>query len=621
MKLNTLCSYLGMLLLGVVTSWSQERSPKQELPNILWLTSEDNSPFMGCYGDTFATTPNLDKLAAEGFLYTHAYANAPVCAPARNTIITGIYACSGGNQHMRSNYKKSDQVKFFPQFLRELGYYCTNNHKKDYNIEGAENSDIWDESSKTAHYLNRKPGQPFFAVFNTFITHESCLHESIPREELRHDPEKVPLPPYHPKTPEMKHDWAQYYDKMEDMDAWVGDKLRELEENGLADNTIVIYYGDHGGVLARSKRYVYESGTRVPLIVRIPKKYKHLFPNAKSGTKVDRLVSFVDLAPTLLSVAGIPIPDYMQGSAFLGEQKTGNPEYAYMFRGRMDERYDMSRAVRDTKYRYIKNYMPHRIYGQHLDYLWKAPSIGSWEKAYLDGKCNATQSTFWKRKPAEELYDTENDPWEVNNLASDPNYKDVLERMRQANRNWVLKIKDTGFFPEADWANRFGTITPYDFMQANSINLEEVVDAADLASLGKKENLQVLEGYLESSEPAIRYWGATGLLILGEDALPAKELLKKAVHNSSPAVTIVAAEALCNLGERGLSEKVLLDKMKEGSFICTFALNSVDALNLDSKAVKESVNEILNNSQNNYSKWFAAYLVKKWETDHVANFD
>ena len=613
MKLNFFCLLVIMFVFGTVVSCRIDRYDQQELPNILWITSEDNSPFMGCYGDSFATTPNLDKLASEGFLYTHAYANAPVCAPARNTIITGVYSCSGGNQHMRSSYKKNDEVKFFPQFLRELGYYCINNDKKDYNIEGSENADIWDDSSKTAHYMNRKPGQPFFAVFNTFITHESCLHQSIPTEELKHDPKKVPLPPYHPETPEMKHDWAQYYDKMEDMDVWGGEKLKELDENGLADNTIVIYYGDHGGVLARSKRYVYESGTRVPLIIRIPEKYKYLFPNAEAGTEVNRLVSFVDLAPTLLSVAGISVPDYMQGSAFLGEQKTGKPEYAYMFRGRMDERYDMSRAVRNTKYRYIKNYMPHRIYGQHLDYLWKAPSISSWEKAYSDGQCNATQSAFWERKPAEELYDTENDPWEVNNLAGDPNYNDVLKRMRQANRDWVLKINDTGFIPEADWANRFGTVAPYDFMRTNSINLEEIVDAADLASLGKKENLQVLVEYLENSEPAIRYWGATGLLILGEAALPAKELLEKVVDDSSPSVAIVAAEALFNLGERGLSEKVLLDKMKEGDFICTFALNSVDALNLDSKAVKETVHEILNNSQNDYSKWFAAYLVKKWE--------
>ncbi len=320
-----------------------------ELPNILWLTSEDNSPFAGCYGDTFATTPNLDKLAAEGFLYTHAYANAPVCAPTRNTILTGVYACSGGHQHMRSYYPKSDVVKTYPEYLQEAGYYCTNNVKTDFNLGDFDDKAIWDECSNKASYKNRPEGKPFFAVFNTTISHESSIHKWIPNDELRHDPEEVPLPPYHPATPEMKHDWAQYYDKVEDMDKQIGAWLKELDDAGLADNTIVFYYGDHGGVLARSKRYVYETGTRVPFIVRIPEKYKYLFPAAKPGSKVDRLISFVDLVPTLLSIAGIEIPDYLQGHAFLGNQKTEDPEYAFMFRGRMDERYDMCTRSKGSK--------------------------------------------------------------------------------------------------------------------------------------------------------------------------------------------------------------------------------------------------------------------------------
>lgn len=224
------------------------KEPEQKtLPNILWITSEDNSPFLGCYGDSFATTPNLDKLASEGFLYNRAYANAPVCAPSRNTIITGIYACSGGNEYMRSQYAKSDDIQFYPQFLHQKGYYCTNNPKEDYNIVPEQTKGIWDESGKNAHYKNRKPGQPFFAVFNSMLSHESSLHKSIPTEQLRHDPQKVKLPPYHPDTPEIRHDWAQYYDKIEDMDAWVGSILKELEESGEAENTIVFYYGDHGG--------------------------------------------------------------------------------------------------------------------------------------------------------------------------------------------------------------------------------------------------------------------------------------------------------------------------------------------------------------------------------------
>lgn len=260
-------------------------------------------------------------MAESGFTYTHAYANAPVCAPARNTIITGMYPPSNGNQHMRSTYPATELVQFFPQLLKEAGYYVTNNVKEDYNLPEEQTDGIWNESSNEAHYKNRGQGQPFFAVFNTMISHESSQFRVKPVEELRHDPSEVPLPPYHPDTPELRQQWAQYYDTMKDMDAWVEEKLKELEESGEADNTIVFYYGDHGGVLPRSKRYIYETGTRVPLVIHIPEKYKDLWPAAQPGSEVDRMVSFVDLAPTILSIAGVPVPDIMQGDAFWGDQK------------------------------------------------------------------------------------------------------------------------------------------------------------------------------------------------------------------------------------------------------------------------------------------------------------
>lgn len=620
MRLKSLTGY-SLLGLAAITTFSfsgcQEKTP-DELPNILWLVSEDNSPLLGCYGDEFATTPNLDQLASEGFLYTHAYANAPVCAPARNTIITGVYASSGGNQHMRSYYSKSEAIKTYPEFLREAGYYCTNNAKTDYNTESIDPAQIWDESSNKAHYKNREPGQPFFAVFNTGISHESSLHDSIPDEQLRHSPDEVPIPPHHPATPAMKHDWAQYYDKVEDMDAWIGEKLQELEDSGLAENTIIFYYGDHGGVLARSKRYVYETGTHVPFIVRVPEKYKHLFPAEEPGSKVDRLISFVDLAPTLLSIAGIPVPDFLQGNAFMGEQKTEDPEYAYMFRGRMDERYDMSRAVRDHKFRYIRNYMPYRIYGQHLEYLWRAPSVGSWEQAYLDGECNETQSIFWNTKPVEELYDTENDPWEVNNLAGDPAYNDVLEQMRKANRQWVSRINDTGFIPEADRIDRAGETPMYDYMRSGQIELEPILDAAETATLGKAENLETLQSFLENEESAIRYWGATGMLILGEEAAPAKNDLIAALDDESANVVTVAAEALYNLGEEQKGKEALLGVLENpNEFARCHALNAIDCIEEKSPELINGVVEMIKNSpemtRNRYDLRAAKWLIEKWE--------
>ncbi|GAB3011832.1 sulfatase [Cyclobacterium sediminis] len=594
--------------------------PEEELPlpNILWITSEDNSPFAGCYGDEFATTPNMDALAAEGFLYTHAYANVPVCAPARNTILTGIYAISGGNQHMRSYYDKSDVVKFYPQMLREAGYYTSNNSKEDYNINPEQNVNIWDDSSKKAHYKNRPEGKPFFAVFNSTISHESSIHKSIPNEELRHSPEEVPLPPYHPDTPEMRHDWAQYYDKVEDMDQKIGEILQELEESGEAENTIVFYYGDHGGVLARSKRYVYETGTRVPFIVRIPEKYKHLFPAEKPGDKVDRMISFVDLFPTLLSIIGTDIPDYLQGKAFLGEKKTPDPEYVFMFRGRMDERYDMSRAVRDQKFRYIRNYIPYRVYGQYLEYLFRAPSIRSWQAAFKAGELNPIQSAFWNTKPAEELYDTENDPWEVNNLANDPEYRDVLERMRGAAKDWMLEIKDTGFIPEAALIDRTEGTTAYDYMRNSDINLEQLIEAANLASTAKEEDLSQLMDLLNSEEAAERYWGATGLLILGEKARPALGALEEALNDPSPNVKSVAAEALYGLGAKEKARQALAEVlMTPNSFARTHALNVIDSIEDQSKTSLDAVVAMVENAgeldRSQYDLRAARGLLEKWK--------
>ena len=617
MKLFRLLAVLSFPVVILVLSACTEKEPA-ELPNILWLTSEDNSPLFGCYGDTFATTPNLDKLASEGFLYTHAFANAPVCAPTRNTILTGIYACSAGNEQMRSFYPKSDIVKTYPEYLRQAGYYCSNNVKTDYNLGNFDEKSIWDDCSNKAHYNNRPAGKPFFAVFNCTISHESSLHSQIPDSLLRHKPENVPLPPYHPATPEMKHDWAQYYDKVENLDTWVGEKLKELEDAGLAENTIVFYYSDHGGVVARSKRYLYETGTRVPFIIRIPEKYKHLFPAEKPGSKVDRLISWVDLLPTLLSIAGVPLPEYLQGNAFLGKQKTSDPEYVYLFRGRMDERYDMSRAVRDQKFRYIRNYMPHRPHGQHLEYLWKAPSVVSWEQAYLKGECNEIQSAFWKPKPAEELFDVENDQWEINNLAGNPQYADVLERMRKANRDHILEIKDAGFLPEADRIDRAGEMPVYDFMRLGKVDLPAIVDAAETATLGKPENLELLKIYLKSDESAIRYWGATGLLILGENASPAKAELLQALNDSSASVVAVAAEVLFTLGDKTTAEKALIKILaSKNEMARCFALNTLDLTDANTPEIQKAVIELAQNSpaatRELYDMRMAKWLFEKWK--------
>jgi len=624
--IRSLIPSLFILIFVFLSGCAEKIQKPDELPNFLMITSEDNSAyFLGCYGNEMATTPNLDKLAAEGFMYTHAFANCPVCAPARNTILTGVYAASNGNEQMRSRYAKSEVVKTYPEYFRELGYYCTNNVKTDYNYEGDWNA-IWDECSRQATYKNRAAGQPFFAVYSNFTTHESRIHDQIPTKELKHDPARVEIAPYHPDLPAIRHDWAQYYDRHEQMDAEIADILNELEESGEAENTIVIYYGDHGGVLARSKRFVYETGTRVPFIVRIPEKYKYLFPAKEPGMPVDRIISFVDLVPTFLSIAGVEIPDYLQGNAFLGEQKTEDPEYAYMTRQRMDERYDMVRAVRDKEFRYIRNYMPFRITMQHLNYLFRAPSAQAWEDAFKAGKTNEVQSRYFLEKPLEELYDTENDPWEINNLADDLNYVTVLERMRAAETEWMREVRDVGLIPETEYRTFAGDGSLYDYMRSADCPFEKLLGAAQLATTPGNKAMEVYVANLQSTNSAIRYWGITGLLIHKEAAEPYLDQIKQAASDKSSSVAGLSAELLFRFGMKEIAletfERILADTTNYSEMDRTFVMNCIDAVDATSPKLQEGIKELYQKNkakgseyENAFDTRIALALLRKWKIE------
>jgi arylsulfatase A-like enzyme len=560
--------FLSTILI-ITFCWTTVKAQTEDRPNILWIVSEDNNiTHTHCYGNPFATTPNIDKLASEGTLYKNAFATAPVCAPSRCSLITGMYPPSLGTEHMRSTYPVPAFVKFFPRYLREAGYYTTNNFKKDYNT--TDQLEAWDESSANATYINRKSGQPFFAVFNLMVSHESSIHQR--QDSLRHDPAKVKLPPYHPSTKEFREDWAQYYDKIETMDQQVGKLLKELEQDGLAENTIVFYYSDNGGVLPRSKRFMYESGLHVPLIVRFPKKYQALSPD-KPGTVTDRLVSFIDFAPTVLSLAGIKIPEHMQGSAFLGKQIQSPHVYVYSFRGRMDERIDMSRSVSDKKFRYIRNYLPHLIYGQHLEYLWKAQSMNSWEKEFKEGRLNEIQSRFWRPKPAEELYDVETDPDNINNLATRPQFEKVLLRMRQANHDWTIKSKDLGFIPEAI-LYRYSQGSSSLYEQLGTANLRAIIETAEMSSSRDLKYLDEIIKRLDHKDPAVRYWAAMGCVVLKEQSDRAADTLHKLLSDPEIAVRIAAAQALYLLGQKDSAIMVLNEALKdENPFARLQALN------------------------------------------------
>ena len=558
-----------------------------KLPNILWLTSEDNGPHLGCYGDKYADTPNLDGLAARGMIYTRAISNAPVCAPARTTIISGMYPTSTGAEHMRSMTNLPKSFKMYPVYLRKLGYYCTNNSKEDYNLE--KDGQVWNEGGRKATWANRpNKDQPFFAIHNFTISHESQIRKR-PHQQV-HDPKKVRIPAYHPDTPEVRQDWAQYYDKLSEMDKMVGEKLQLLEEQGLAENTIIFYFGDHGSGMPRSKRWPYFSGINVPLIVYVPAKWKHLASSEyKAGGSSDRRVGFIDLAPTLLSIAGQKPPQHMQGHAFMGTEEAPAQEFGYGFRGRMDERYDMVRSIVGKKFIYIRNYMPHKPYGQHVSYMFQTPTTQVWKKMFDEGTLNESQSYFWKTKPPEELYDLDNDPDEVNNLAKSRKHADILMSMRRAHLDHINQIIDVGFLPEGEIHSRSAGSNPYDMARTDKYPYKRIFLAADMASGLSPWATKTLINYLRDKDSAIRYWGAMGLLMRGKKGLSMTgKYLEKALHDDSPYVRVVAAEALGKFGNQDqVTQAVntlgqIADPIKNGCFPSMLAMNAID--HLDEKA-------------------------------------
>lgn len=433
----------------------QDAGTTPSRPNILWITCEDMSPDLGCYGNAESGTPHLDRLASQGTRFSNVYTVAPVCAPSRSALITGCYPTQIGTLHMRSKAVPPPEVKCFTEYLRAAGYYCTNNAKTDYNFASPRTA--WDRSGRNAHWRNRPPGTPFFAVFNLTITHESKFHigdaefarltEALPPER-RHRPEDVTLPPYYPDTPVVRRDWARYLDMISVMDLQAGEILAQLEEDGLTSSTIVFFFSDHGRGLPRGKRWVYDSGIWTPLLVRWP-------GTLSPGSVNEELVSFIDFAPTVLSLAGVPVPAHMRGRIFLGKEKGPEPEFVFAARDRMDTTLDTIRAVRDRRWKYIRNFAPEKPYAQVIAYGEKTPTMQELRRLHADGQLSGAQTLFFRpSKPVEELYDTLADPHEVRDLASLPEHAGRLARMRQALADWQRETGDLGLIPEEELLER-----------------------------------------------------------------------------------------------------------------------------------------------------------------------
>ena len=613
---------------GSISTAKRLAEVRKERPNILWVTCEDISPHLGCYGDTYAVTPNIDRLAKQGVRYTRAFSTASVCTPSRSCLITGMYASSLGTQHLRAvqPLPLANEIRCFTEYLREAGYYCSNNAKQDYNFVTP--ASAWHESSQQAHWRKRRPGQPFFSVFNFTTTHQGQIRYSeeqftkittqlSPHE--RHDPTQAPLPPYYPDTPVVRRNIAQLYTQITKMDKQVKDLLEQLEEDGLADETIVFFYSDHGTGLPRHKRWIHDSGIRVPLIIRFPTKYQHL-ASGNPGSAVDRLVSFVDFAPTVLSFVGLKIPSYMQGRAFLGKQATEPRQYVFAIRDRVDEVYECSRAVRDKRYKYIRNYMPHRPRMQYSNYSERTPIRQELRRLAAEGKLQgATKWLISPVKPPEELYDTQNDPHEIHNLADSPDHRKILERMHGVLRSWMIEIRDTGLLPEAEMHLRSGEQSPYEMAcRTDKFPIQRILNAAELVGKGPAEYPK-LAALLADSDSAVRYWAATGLLALGTHARPAIEALTQALYDSAPNVRLAAAEALCQLDAEDDALPVIIEALRhEDQRVRLQAASTLVAIDKKARpAVQHMKKAVADKSKgkyhDTYTRWALTHALEKLE--------
>jgi arylsulfatase A-like enzyme len=538
-----------------------------ETPNIVWITSEDNSThYMELFDPNGAPTPNIEWLANNGLTFRNAYSNAPVCSVARSTLISGCYGPRVGAQYHRKMVQVSmpSGLKMFPQYLREAGYHTTNNHKEDYNFYKGDS--VWDESSKEASWKNRQPGQPFFHVINFTNSHESSLHFTEAQMDAYTtftDPQSVKVFPNHPETELFRYTNAYYRDRIMVVDTLVGKVLDELRGEGLLENTIVFYFADHGGVLPGSKGYLYETGLHVPLVVFVPEKYRSLVPIAP-GEEIQGFVSFVDFAPTVLNLAGIEVPQQMDGAPFLGpginEAAINSRDLSFSYADRFDEKYDLVRAVRKGRYKYIRNYQPFNFDGLMNNYRYKMLAYQQWDSLFKAGSLNETQALFFQTKPVEMLYDLEVDPHETANLAADPDHQIALTEMRDLLNQWMIQNPDLSLYPEHHLIeNAFDD--PVTFGQAHQSDIAKYLEVANL-SLGEFDQVkQQLESSLQSSDPWERYWALITCNSFEQEAREFQEIIERISHSDNELINRVRAAEYLGLSDLRNPGDVMLESL------------------------------------------------------------
>jgi len=526
-------------------------------PNFVWILSEDNSKhYLKLFDEHGAETPNIAAMAKKGLIFKHAFSNAPVCSVARTTLITSVLAPHLGTQYHRRIYTvpMPEGWKMFPAYLNDAGYYTTNNSKKDYNAEETPNT--WDESSKKASWRNRPDkSQPFFHMASFPESHESSLHftkQQMEKQQTETDPQAVFLPPCFPDTPTFRYTTARYHDRMKVIDGIVGKIVNQLKEDGLLEDTFIFYFGDHGGVLPRSKGYLYETGLHIPLVVRVPEKFKHLV-NAQRGSRIDGFVSFIDFGPTLLNLAGVEVPRYMDGKPFLGPDikldELNSRDETFGYADRFDEKYEMVRTLRKGNLKYHRNYQNYYPDALQNNYRYKMLAYQEWRDLFHAGKLNDVQSAFFKPKAPEALYDLEKDPYETVNLAGDPAYADQLKMMRKRLGEKVLSIPDLSIMPEPimiklmkefDEGNTNRFLTFVDGVEGREF-LTSALDIGDLRLQPFAEVGPPLKKALESSEPSEVYWGLNACCEFGKEAASLADAAREQLENSDELVRLRAA--------------------------------------------------------------------------------
>jgi len=515
----------SIILIAILTLSSCNKDKNlSEQPNIVWITSEDNSKhYMKLFDENGVSTPNIEKLADHGITFTRAFSNAPVCSSARSTLISGCYGPRTASHYHRKmkQVPMPETLEMFPSYLRKAGYYTTNKHKEDYNI--IKSDSVWDESSKQASWRNRAENQPFFHVFNIMTTHESRLHFSKKRMKSKStitNKDSVFIQPNHPITETFKYTNAYYRDKIVEMDNEVGEVINQLKEDGLLKNTFVFYFGDHGGVLPGSKGYLTETGLHVPLVVSIPEKYKHLV-NEKLGSKTNGFVSFIDFGATVLNIAGIDVPKEIDGKPFLGKniqsKELKNRDETYSYSDRLDEKYDMVRAFRKGKYKYVRNYQPFNFDGLMNNYRYRQLAYKEWSTLNNDDKLNNIQASFFEAKQPEFLYDVEADPFETTNLATNPNFSETLTQMREKLTTWVKDMPDLSFYPE-HYLIQHAFNNPVKFGQQHKNEIQDYIEIANLQLLDFELVKSTIKTSLNSNDPWERYWALIVCSSFGDSA-------------------------------------------------------------------------------------------------------